>query len=139
MGLRSKLVDKLLGRRATDPRAQFDAWASEQGFLRRDALPPSQEGRLAALEANQEKLEKKLSMAMGAVQAATAQLQSTRAELAKAAQQGASALATAESVADGLQGLEERLEALAQRLETSPAAAAPTSATKPAPKPRAKR
>lgn len=63
-----------------------------------------------------EKLEKKLSMAMGAIQAASAQILQLKEEAERAgnlaqqaAQRASSALATAEAAAEGVTGLEDRL------------------------------
>ncbi len=140
MGLRKTILNTLLGKKESPLSAKLDAWAREKGFLTRADLPASPEVRLAELTAANEKLEKKLSMAMGAVQAATAQLQSTRAELAQVSQQAASALATAEAAADGVTGVESRLDALVERLgaASNPTPNAPEPVAPPK-KPRAKR
>lgn len=73
--------------------------------------------RVGALETEVQNLRKKLNMAMGAIQAATAQLADTRrsADEARAAAQKAlaraeSAVATAESLSDGVEALEEAVE-----------------------------
>lgn len=76
--------------------------------------PDSGEGRVAALEEQQAKLEKKLSMAMGAVQAATAQIVALRQELEQASnlsrqamQKATTAQSAAESAAEGISALED--------------------------------
>jgi chromosome segregation ATPase len=69
--------------------------------------------RLAALEEQNAKLEKKLSMAMGAIQAASAQIVQLRSELEaaqnlahQAMQKATTAQATAESATEGVTALE---------------------------------
>jgi hypothetical protein len=70
--------------------------------------------KLAGVEEQNAKLEKKLSMAMGAIQAATAQIVQLRQELEQssnlsrqAMQKATSAQSTAESAAEGLEKLED--------------------------------
>ena len=106
---------------AEDP--EVDLSATE---ARIDALERSQgeratqlETRVAELQAAEEKLEKRLSMAMGAIQAATAQLVQLREALAQmqnqaqqAMQRSTTALSTAETAADGVAAVEEALAAL---------------------------
>ena len=72
--------------------------------------------RIEALEAENARLKKKLDMAMGAIQASTAQLMAARrdvgeaSKLARQAMQAATtATATAESAAEGLTELEQKL------------------------------
>ncbi len=74
------------------------------------------EARIAALESENAKLKKKLDMAMGAIQASTAQLMSAKRDIATAAQSAkqamqaaTSASATAESAAEGVSELEAKL------------------------------
>ena len=100
-------------------RAIVEAWLAERRFvmpadldaLRAELGQPESE-RLTALEAEITGLKKKLSMAMGALQAAQSQLADARkvadealATSAKATQQAGRAAATAESAADGLKSL----------------------------------
>ena len=73
--------------------------------------------RLRALEAADGQLEKRLSMAMGAIQAATAQLMQLREAVAQvqnqsqqAMQRATSALSTAETAAEGVGAVEAQLE-----------------------------
>jgi predicted nucleic acid-binding Zn-ribbon protein len=72
--------------------------------------------RITALEADNAKLKKKLDMAMGAIQASTAQLMAVKRELSQsqqtsrqAMQAATSALATAESAVEGVTDLETKL------------------------------
>jgi predicted nucleic acid-binding Zn-ribbon protein len=72
--------------------------------------------RITALEADNAKLKKKLDMAMGAIQASTAQLMAVKRELSQsqqtsrqAMQAATSALATAESAVEGVTDLEAKL------------------------------
>lgn len=74
--------------------------------------------RLDALETEVTALRKKLSMAMGAIQAATAQLADVRracdgasADARQALARAESALATVESLSDGVEALEDAVEA----------------------------
>lgn len=90
------------------------------------------------LEARMAKLEKKLNMAMGAVQAATAQIMAVKKDLAEtlkiakqAAQHGTTARATAEATADGLNGVEEQLAKLIEQLGSVQAAPAKRTGKKP--------
>ena len=62
---------------------------------------------LEAIEARLTKLEKKIDMISGAVQAATAQIVQVKNTAQQANQKATSALSTAESVADGLAELED--------------------------------
>jgi predicted nucleic acid-binding Zn-ribbon protein len=69
--------------------------------------------RLSSLEGDKDKLEKRLSMAMGALQAASAQIVQLRKDLEQAeniarqaAQQATSAFSMAESAAEGVHALE---------------------------------
>ena len=75
--------------------------------------------RIDALEATNAKLEKRLSMAMGAIQAATAQLVQVKEAAAQAQNQGqqamqraTSAQTTAEAAAEGIASFEEQLRQL---------------------------
>lgn len=77
------------------------------------------EGRIAALEKAGESLEKRLSMTMGAIQAATAQLVQLREALAhtqnqaqQAMQRATSAQSAAETAADGVGTVEAELSSL---------------------------
>ena len=79
---------------------------------RLDAL----EGRLEDLEAADARLDKRLSMAMGAIQAATAQLMQLREAVVQAQnqsqqamQRATSALSTAETAAEGVDAVESKL------------------------------
>jgi predicted nucleic acid-binding Zn-ribbon protein len=72
--------------------------------------------RITALEADNAKLKKKLDMAMGAIQASTAQLMAVKRELSQsqqtsrqAMQAATSALATAESAVEGVTDLAAKL------------------------------
>lgn len=84
-----------------------------------DERPSDDTGeRLAAVEAENAKLKKKLDMAMGAIQAGTAQMMSMRREVAEAtkiarqaAQAATTATATAETASEGVTELEARLAA----------------------------
>ena len=80
-----------------------------------------------ALHAEISSLKKKLSMAMGAIQAATAQLAQAKqridandATIRQVDQRTTSAQATAEAASDGVTGLEDALASLMERLGTSP-------------------
>ena len=84
------------------------------------------------------KLEKKLNMAMGAIQAATAQIMSLKKDVqevastaAQAGQHATTARATAEATADGLNGVEEQLASLVEKLGTPSAAPAKKAKAKP--------
>jgi chromosome segregation ATPase len=79
--------------------------------------------QVAELEATVAKLDKKVKMTMGSVQASTAQLMGVHQTLdalgpavAKATQQATRANSTAESTADGLDGVEEQLAALLEKI-----------------------
>lgn len=81
-----------------------------------------------------EKLDKKLKMTMGSVQASGAQLMGlhdavdkARAQAAQASQHATTARSTAESTADGLEAVEAQLATLEQRV---PARKAPKAASK---------
>lgn len=129
MGLRRSFVNILLGppevtsadlRRVADEVAQGDP----------SGLDPAVEARMA-------KLEKKLNMAMGAVQAATAQIMALKKDLqetanaaTKAGQQATTARSTAEATADGLTGVEEQLAALMEQLADAPEPKKGAKATK---------
>ncbi len=83
----------------------------------------AQASEVDALREQVEKLEKKLKMTMGSVQASGAQLMGlhdaidkARAEAAKAGQHATTARTTAESTADGLEAVEEQLAALEERV-----------------------
>jgi len=62
------------------------------------------------------KLKKKLNMAMGAIQAATAQLSVAKTASEQANQRAISSQATAEAAMDGLTGLEDAFAALVEKL-----------------------
>jgi len=75
------------------------------------------EQRISALETEIQSLRKKQTMAMGAIQAATAQLadarrtaDEARSDARQALARAESALATAESLSDGVEALEEAVE-----------------------------
>ncbi|MFT7520155.1 MAG: competence ComEA-like helix-hairpin-helix protein [Kiritimatiellia bacterium] len=89
--------------------------------------------RLSAAETQIAGLSKKLSMAMGAIQAATAQLadvrrtaDGSRIDALKALQRASTALATVESLADGVDGIESTVERLKENL-AAPVGAAPAT------------
>lgn len=91
----------------------------------------------AAIEEELASLKKKLSMAMGALQAATSQLMETRRTADEALQsarqaqaQAASALATAESAAEGAQQVEIQLEKATLTAQAPGTSSAPTKASK---------
>ena len=138
MGIRSS-VASMIGGDAVDARARemVEEVLASKGYARpadlqalRDqvaaladggAAAPADDGlgaRVAALETEIAGLRKKLNMAMGAVQAATAQLADVR-RVADAAGSDArhalaraeSALATAESLSEGVDALEDAVEA----------------------------
>ena len=78
------------------------------------AADPEAGQKIAALETEVQSLRKKLTMAMGAIQAATAQLADTRrtadearSDARQALARAESALATAESLSDGVEALED--------------------------------
>lgn len=80
------------------------------------------------------KLEKKLNMTTGAVQAATAQIMALKQELAaaqsaasQAAQKATSASATAESAAEGVTGVEGEIAELKRSLASAPSSTAPAA------------
>lgn len=116
MGIRRSIANILLGPpevTADDLRQVRDAAS---------ASAPS-EGSDSETDAKIAKLEKKLNMAMGAVQAATAQIMSLKKDVqelvaasSQASQTATTARATAESTADGLSGVEEQLAALIEKL-----------------------
>ena len=66
-------------------------------------------------------LSKKLNMAMGAIQAATAQIAHAKSNAEQANQRATSASATAESAADAVTGLEDAFAALVERIGTQSA------------------
>ena len=99
-------------------RRRLARWMDLEGPLRARLeeleadLAASRQGQ-AELLARLEKTEKRLGMAMGAIQAATAQIMGVKAaaeeassEAKKATQQAVRALATAESAVDGIERLE---------------------------------
>lgn len=63
-------------------------------------------------------LKKKLNMAMGAIQAATAQLANMKSSVDQNTQRATSALASSEAASDGLTGLEDAFAALIERIGT---------------------
>jgi chromosome segregation ATPase len=73
---------------------------------------------VSALDAELVALKKKLSMAMGAIQAATAQLAGLKTTVDQNIQRTTSASATAEAASDGLTGLEDAFAALIERMGT---------------------
>ncbi len=118
--------------------------ASELADLREEVARSNAGGDTSALEAEVAALKKKLNMAMGAIQASTASLMTTKAtaeeahKLATRADQRAnSANAAAEAATDGVSGVEERLAALVENLGSATTADAPKTAKK-APKKGAK-
>lgn len=152
MGIRSTLAS-VIGGDAVDTRVRqtVEEVLASKGFARpadlqelRERVNAVQGGaigepadpelgrRVAALENEIASLRKKLNMAMGAIQAATAQLadarraaDEARAEARQAHARAESALATAESLSDGVEALEAAVE--------SGAAAAPTPSPEDAP------
>lgn len=141
MGIRSS-VASMIGGDAVDARARemVEEVLASKGYARpadlqalRDQMAALHSGaggdapaaddaltkRVAALETEVAGLRKKLNMAMGAVQAATAQLADVR-RVADAAGSDArhalaraeSALATAESISEGVDALEDAVEAV---------------------------
>lgn len=131
MGIRSRIFGTLTGTGDEHIREVVEQLLAARAYVgasdvralerRLEALAgaPADTGRLDALEERIAALEKKISMAMGAVQAGTAQIMSVRrtaeeaaAGVGKAQQAASSALATSESAADGINELEIRLEAL---------------------------
>jgi competence ComEA-like helix-hairpin-helix protein len=135
MGIRSS-VASLIGGDAVDARARemVEEVLASKGYVRpadlqqvREQLaalkaggPTADDGleaRLAALETEVAGLRKKLNMAMGAVQAATAQLadvrrttDAARGDARHALARAESALATAESLSEGVDALEDAVE-----------------------------
>jgi chromosome segregation ATPase len=97
------------------------------------ASRPAASADTSELEARIAKLEKKLNMAMGAVQAATAQIMALKQDLqavdgkaSQASQYATTARATAEAAADGVTGAENQIATLLEQLgSASPAKAAP--------------
>lgn len=71
-------------------------------------------------------LEKKLQMAMGALQAATSQIVQAGSTAEQAQQRATSAQSTAESTSDGLTGLEDAFAALVERIGHGAEFAAPS-------------
>lgn len=115
MGFRRSIVNILLG--------PPEVTADDLARIKEQSTAPAPGGADPELDARMAKLEKKLNMAMGAVQAATAQIMSLKKDLeevansAKQANQAATtARNTAESTADGLTGIEEQLAALVEQL-----------------------
>jgi len=114
----------------------------------REAGPSSSAGG-GDLEAEVAALKKKLNMTMGAIQASTASLMTTKATAeeahqiaTRADQRASSANIAAEAASDGVSGVEEQLAALVERLGSTPKPKAKKAATKkPATKkkPRAKK
>ena len=102
------------------------------------AARPTPTADTSALEDRVAKLEKKLNMAMGAVQAATAQIMSLKKDLEEvhsaanqASQHATTARNTAEAAADGVTGAEEQIAALMKNLgELQAVASAPSPAKK---------
>ena len=102
--------DALAGRTFASPQ-EVDAIGREVAILRATSDRVGAE-RIVALEADVVALKKRLSMAMGALQAATAQLQEARrcaddalAIASRASQLATAATTTAESAADGARAL----------------------------------
>jgi chromosome segregation ATPase len=98
--------------------------------------------KLAALEEANARLEKKLSMAMGAIQAATAQIVQLRQELEQATnlarqamQKATTAQATAESATEGVSTLEAREPAREPARDATREAAREAAREAPAAKP----
>ena len=96
------------------------------------AAHPAPQADNGDLEDRVAKLEKKLNMAMGAVQAATAQIMALKKDLEavhamanQASQHATTARATAEAAADGVTGAEEQLAALMKNLGTAKVSSAP--------------
>lgn len=80
------------------------------------------------------KLEKKLNMTTGAVQAATAQIMALKQDLAavhsaanQAGQKATSATATAESAAEGVTGVEHELAQLKNAVQQAPTTSSPVT------------
>jgi chromosome segregation ATPase len=71
-------------------------------------------------------LEKKLQMAMGALQAATSQIVQAGSTAEQAQQRATSAQSTAESTSDGLTGLEDAFAALVERIGRGAESATPS-------------
>ena len=127
MGIRRGIVNFLIG----PPEVTADDLAQ----IKQSSAPAST-GADPELDARMAKLEKKLNMAMGAVQAATAQIMSLKKDVgeiannaAQANQSATTARATAESTADGLTGLEEQLAALTEQLGSAATEAKPQKAS----------
>jgi len=111
------------------------------------AARPAPSVDTSELEDRVAKLEKKLNMAMGAVQAATAQIMALKKDLEavhatanQASQHATTARATAEAAADGVTGAEEQIAALAKNLgKKASASGTKAPASKPAKKAPAKK
>lgn len=132
MGIRRNLINLLIGppevTRADLRRVTEEAVAATPTPA--GAADPAADERYA-------KLEKKLNMAMGAVQAATAQIMSLKKDVeelsrsvGQASQQATTARSTAEAAADGISGVEAQLAALVENMGKP--AAAPAAASAPA-------
>lgn len=118
MGIRRSLANILLGPPEVTG-ADLDRVATEAARAGSSGVDPEVDARMA-------KLEKKLNMAMGAVQAATAQIMSLKKDVEElaalsrqAGQHATTARSTADATADGLSGVEEQLAALVERLGQS--------------------
>lgn len=112
-----ELVDDALARRPFAQAAEVEALRAELEALKSAGSTGAAE-EITALQAEVQSLKKRLSMAMGAIQASTAQLMQAQ-KLAEEAhgvalqanQRANSALAAAEAAVDGVAGVEERLTA----------------------------
>lgn len=143
-----ELVEEILAKRRFATPDDVAALRRELDAARTRPLPadPGAEVRMAALESEIASLKKRLNMAMGAIQAATAQLADAKraadealAAARQATQQATSALTTAEAAADGAQGIETQLDALEARAgrglvvaDSATDAAAPATSAAPA-------
>jgi chromosome segregation ATPase len=154
MGLRDKIREAVSGHDDEDLRRAIDDMLSTRSYVRpgelhalrqrvdrleeapAEAADPSESEETTRLQARVRSLEKKLDMAMGAIQAATSQIadlrnaaNEARSAASTAAQQATSATATAEAAVDGVTGVEAALSALTVRIagpDASPPAATST-------------
>lgn len=136
MGIRRNLINLLIGppEVTRDDLRRVTEEAASTTTAQASGADPALDEKFA-------KVEKKLNMAMGAVQAATAQIMSLKKDVeelsrtvGQASQQATTARSTAEAAADGLSGVEGQLAALVERLgqpAAQPAPAAAKAAAKP--------
>jgi len=144
MGIR-RTLSTILGRSGSGTSAADLRRMVEEAVA---AQPRSASGDTSELDARLAKLDKKLNMSMGAVQAATAQIMALKKDVEQvlatanqATQHATTAKATAETAVEGIGGIEDQLAALKTQLAAlqTDASAKPKRSTAKAAKAPAKR